>query len=100
MKLPAASRSYLEINHALERVGKKPTLQDTPSERTAMLVSAIPALAASAECLLSEYQTSVYSNHHADVELARKAAAEVRNLSWREWVKRIISRIRIKGGKR
>jgi transglutaminase-like putative cysteine protease len=99
MKLPAASRSYLEINHALERVGKKPTLQDTPSERTAMLVSAIPALAASAECLLSEYQTSVYSNHHADVELARKAAAEVRNLSWREWVKRFISHIRIKGGK-
>jgi hypothetical protein len=34
------------------------------------------------------------------VELARKAATEVRNLSWREWVKRFISRIRIKSGKK
>jgi hypothetical protein len=100
MKLPAPSRSYLEINHALERIGKKPAIQDTPSERTALLISAIPATATPAACLLTEYQASVYSNHYADSELARKAATEIRNLSWREWIKGFISRFSVRGGHR
>ena len=97
MKLPAPSRSYLEINHALDRIGRKPSVQDTPSERANSLISAIPAMAAPAERLLYEYQTSVYSPHPADPELARKAAAEVRILSWRAWLRRYIARFRVPG---
>jgi transglutaminase-like putative cysteine protease len=100
MKLPATSRSYLEINHALERVGKKPAIQDTPSERTALLISVIPAMAAPAERLLTEYQTSLYSNHRADPELARKAATEIRNLSWHERLKGYISHFRVSASHR
>jgi hypothetical protein len=85
MKLPALSRSYLEINHALERIGKKPAIQDTPSERVSSLISAIPATATSAESLLKEYQTSIYSRNRANPELARMAALEIRKLSWRAW---------------
>jgi hypothetical protein len=94
MKLPAISRSYLEINHALERVGKKPTPQDTPTERTGELISTIPATALPATALLSEYQASIYSHHSGDADLARKAASEIRNLSWQEWVGKYISRLR------
>jgi transglutaminase-like putative cysteine protease len=93
-KLPAPSRSYQEINHALERVGMKPKIQDTPSERVSLLISAIPAAAIPAERLLTEYQASVYSRQPADPELAKKAASEIRNLSWHVWFGRYISRFR------
>ncbi len=96
-QLPSASRSYLEINRALERVGKKPKIQDTPSERTAMLISAIPALATPAEQLLKEYQSSVYGRHPGNLEFARMAAAEIRKISWRERITRYLSRFRIPG---
>ncbi len=95
MKLPATSRSYLEINNSLERVGKNPAIYETPSERTAQLVSAIPAAALPAGRLLTEYQASIYSRHPADAELARKAAVELRKLSWRAWLQKVISRFRI-----
>jgi len=92
MRLPGLSRSYLEINHALNRIGKKPAIQDTPHERTASLISAIPAASAPANRLLSEYQTSVYSPHSADAGIAQKAGREIRNLSWLRWITRILSR--------
>jgi hypothetical protein len=97
MKLPALSRSYLEINHALDRVGRKPMLQDTPSERVNSLIFALPATAAPAERLLTEYQTSVYSLHPADPEIARKAATEIRILSWREWLRQYIAHFKLPG---
>ncbi len=96
-RLPAASRSFLEINRALERIGKKPKIQDTPSERTAMLISAIPAMATPAEQLLKEYQSSVYSRRPGNLEFARMAAAEIRKLSWREWIARYLSRFHLPG---
>jgi transglutaminase-like putative cysteine protease len=97
MKLPPTSRSYLEINHALERIGKKPSIHDTPSERAAALVSALPAASGPTRWLLTEYHTSVYSAHGANPEIARKAAAEIRALSWREWMRQFLSRFRIPG---
>jgi hypothetical protein len=92
MKLPGISRSYLEINHALHRVGKKPAIQDTPAERADALSSAIPAASTPAENLLAEYQASVYSPHPANAEAAKTAANEIRNLSWLAWLRRILSR--------
>jgi hypothetical protein len=92
MRLPGLSRSYLEINYALGRIGRKPSIQDTPYERTASLISAIPAATSPAERLLTEYQTSVYSPHPADPEIAKKAGREIRNLSWIAWLNRFLSR--------
>jgi transglutaminase-like putative cysteine protease len=92
MKLPGISRSYLEINHALNRVGQKPEIQDTPIERAASLSSAIPAASIPTEKLLAEYQSSIYSLHPADADVAKTAAHEIRNLSWLAWLRRILSR--------
>jgi hypothetical protein len=91
-KLPGLTRSYLEINHALDRIGKKPAVQDTPVERTASLVVAIPEAATPAGRLLDEYQASVYSPHPADADAARQAGHQVRKLSWLSWLKRLLSR--------
>jgi transglutaminase-like putative cysteine protease len=92
MRLPSLSRSYLEINHALNRIGREPAIQDTPNERTASLISGIPAASEPAKRLLAEYQTSVYSPHKANYEIAKKAGKEVRNLSWIAWISRVLSR--------
>ena len=81
LRLPMLSRSYLEINHALKRIGRKPSIQDTPLERTDSLIRAIPEASTPAKQLLFEYQTSVYSPHNSNLEIARKAGAEIRRLS-------------------
>jgi hypothetical protein len=82
LKLPALARSYLEINHALKRIGRNPSIQDTPTERTDSLIRAIPDASTPAKRLLFEYQTLIYSPHKANLEIARKAGTEIRNLSW------------------
>ena len=97
MKLPATSRSYLEINHALDRVGKKPEIHSTPSERTNLLISAIPAAAEPATELLTEYQRSAYSPWPGNAEIAKISATEIRKLSWREWIKKFLARFRLAG---
>jgi hypothetical protein len=94
LKLPPASRSYLEINNALERLGKKLSPQTTPSERVEMLIAAIPPTDAPARQLLREYHRSVYSAHPADVDLARQSAQEIRRLSWQQFIKNFIDRIK------
>jgi transglutaminase-like putative cysteine protease len=92
LKLPALSRSYLEINHALKRIGRNPSIQDTPTERTDSLIQAIPDASTPAMRLLFEYQTSVYSPDQANLEIARKAGAEIRNLSWLARFGKILTR--------
>ncbi len=92
MKLPALSRSYMEINYALARVGRKPAIHDTPAERTVSLINAIPAVSIPAERLLTEYQTSAYSPNQADLEVAKKAGIEIRNLSWTTWLRKFLAR--------
>jgi hypothetical protein len=95
MRLPPTSRSYLEINHALERIGKKPAMHDTPSERASALIATLPVTAGPVGWLLAEYQTSIYSRHGASPEIARKAAAEIRALSRREWRRQLLKRWRL-----
>jgi transglutaminase-like putative cysteine protease len=97
MRLPELSRSYLEINRALIRVGIKPAVQDTPTERKDSLIRTIPEASIPAELLLSEYQLSVYSSHKTNPELGRKAGIEIRNLSWRVWFKRFLARFQNPG---
>jgi transglutaminase-like putative cysteine protease len=93
MKLPATSRSYMEINHAIERLGKQPEINATPAERTDLLVSLLPAAEVPATQLLHEYQASAYSVHHVNTAIAKQFAVEIRNMSWRAWLDRYFSRI-------
>ena len=91
-RLPALSRSYMEINYALKRIKRNPSVQDTPTERAIALIQAIPTAAIPANHLLAEYQTSTYSPRQADEEVAHKAAMEVRNLSWLARLGRLLER--------
>jgi len=91
-KLPALSRSYMEINYALKRIRKNPAIQDTPTERTNSLIQAIPNASVPAKRLLAEYQTSAYSPRQADLEIAREAGREIRNLSWVARLGRLLER--------
>jgi transglutaminase-like putative cysteine protease len=91
-KLPGISRSYLEINRALKRLGKKVSIQDTPRERTASLISIIPQATDPASRLLSEYQTSEYSTLSGDEGVARQASKQICSLSWLAWIKKLLTR--------
>lgn len=91
-KLPALSRSYMEINRALNRLRKIPAVQDTPAERAASLASILPPAANPAQRLLTEYQTAIYSPYTADKAIAREAGNEIRKLSWLAWIEHILAR--------
>jgi transglutaminase-like putative cysteine protease len=92
VKLPEISRSYLEINRALRRFGKRPRAQDTPAERAASLIDAIPSMANQVNLLFTEYQASIFSQHQVDVLAARKASHEIRNSSWLAWLGKKLAR--------
>ncbi|MGE5123528.1 MAG: transglutaminase-like domain-containing protein [Acidobacteriaceae bacterium] len=91
-RLPAISRSYLEINRALDRLGKPPAIQDTPSERTDSLVAAIPETTRPARYLLTQYQASVYSYHPSAGEKAHLAGSVIRRASRKLWMERLLKR--------
>jgi transglutaminase-like putative cysteine protease len=97
MKLPSTSRAYMEINNALDRIGKKPEIYATPTERTNLLISTSPVSAVPARDLLTEYQKLVYSTERANPEIAKISAAEIRKISWREWVRKYTKRFKIPG---
>jgi hypothetical protein len=82
----------MEINYALRRIGIKPGIHDTPSERTAMLIKAIPQASVPGERLLTEYQTSIYTPYPANQEAAHKAGEEIRKLSWLARLSQILAR--------
>lgn len=93
-QLPPIARSYLEINRALDRIGKPPAIQDTPSERAHALVTAIPSAYQPTRKLSHEYQTLIFSTHPANSEQAEKAGIEIRKLSWRVWWDRLLARFK------
>jgi transglutaminase-like putative cysteine protease len=90
--LPSLSRSYLEVNRALSRLGKKPSPTDTPAERVQSLSNVLPSTAEPAQSLLHEYHQSTYSTHPADLESAHQAGIEIRKLSLIALFQRWLSR--------
>ncbi len=96
LQLPPISRDYLEINHALNRVGATTSPQDTPTERANLLTASLPNATMHTDNLLLEYQRSVYSRHPGNREIARLSALEIRKLSWRAWIDRLLVRLRLK----
>ncbi len=91
--LSPLARAYSEINLALTRLGNRPKLTDTPSERAATLSTALPPAANPTQILLHEYQLGIYSSNHArDVQAAKNAGSEIRSLSIRETISRFLFR--------
>ena len=80
--LSPLSRAYLELNHALSRLGQSPHLADTPFERGADLVQILPAAENPVQSVIIPYQNSIYGNQASDSEVAQLAGKEIRKLSY------------------
>ena len=91
--LPPLTRAYLEINHALARLGQHPAATATPAERSAALIKTIPQAEAQATRLVTEYQVGIFSPQPADTQAAHLAGLEIRRLSYKELVRRVFSRL-------
>jgi hypothetical protein len=90
--LPLIARAYLEINYGLKRLRAPPAPADTPAERAASLSHLLPAATDPARRLLSEYHATIYSPRHGNFPIAREASRQVRALSWRTVIRRLIGR--------
>jgi transglutaminase-like putative cysteine protease len=90
--LSPLTRAYLELNRALSRLGSPPKPKDTPAERAAVLQTLLPAASAPIQQLLSEYQSTTYSQHPGDVEVAQTAGSEIRKLSFLAVAQRFLAR--------
>lgn len=97
--LPPLSKAYLEINHALSRLGSRPALTATPAERAASLSGLVPPAKDPAQVLVSEYEVATFSPQPADLSAARQAGSEIRTLSYkallRKWLARLQQRPKI-----
>ncbi len=90
--LTPIARAYLEINLALSRIGKRPSITATPAERVHVLQQAIPPAAPAAETLLREYQLSTYSRGYLpDLASAIRAGTIIRRLSYRAFLWRLLT---------
>ena len=91
--LPPLPRAYLEINHALTRLGRKPILTETPNERAINLGQVLPKAKLPADHLVYEYQLATFSRKSADLDIAIGASKEIRNLSLRAYLQRLLTRL-------
>jgi transglutaminase-like putative cysteine protease len=93
-KLPPVTKAYLEINNALNRLGNKPPATDTPRERAENLGNFVPLFKTPANQLVAEYQVETFSPKKADMSAAREASLEIKKISYKDYLTRIIQRIR------
>lgn len=92
-ELPPLVKAYLEINHALRRLGLKPAETDTPAERASNLGQALPPAHSPAQNLVSEYQIEVFGQRPANLTAAQLASSEIRSLSLKAWMERLLARL-------
>jgi transglutaminase-like putative cysteine protease len=90
--LSPLTKSYLEINRALKRLGSAPKPNDTPGERGTVLKRLLPEADNSILVLLNEYQTATYGPLSGDSQTARQASIKIRNLSFLALIKRFLAR--------
>ena len=81
-RLGPLSKAYTQINMALNRLGAPPSTTQTPAERATLLANTLPEAANPTDRLIGEYQAQTYSqNYSANIDVARSAGVEIRNLS-------------------
>lgn len=88
-RLDAMERAFLTVEWVMALLRKPLAPAATPSEAVAALSRALPAAAAPADALLTEYQRALYSPYPADLDKARQASSQV----WREWLRYSFSRL-------
>ncbi len=79
--LPPLSKSYLEINRALNRLGETIGINLTPAERAGKLSNILPPASEPAHRLVSEYEITIFSQEAGDYNIARRSGGEIRSLS-------------------
>ncbi len=72
--LTPIERYFHSINTSLQWMGKTQALHVTAAERAAILQEVIPSAAAPIATLLHEYQSTLFSPHEGNVQIARHAA--------------------------
>jgi hypothetical protein len=98
-KLPPLSKAYLEINRALARLGKEPVVNDTPAERADNLGMILPEAQPPANALVHEYQIATFSRQSANVAAAVSAGRQIRGLSIKAYLQRILARLQQRPGR-
>lgn len=91
--LPPLSRSYMEINRALARLGDQPYHSATPTERVTALSTLLPPADPPARRLLQEYERETFSRERADLPEANRAAGEIRSLSYRASLRKMLTEL-------
>jgi hypothetical protein len=94
-RLSPLGRAYMEINKALNRLGKPAEIHNTPAERAASLTDLLPPLEEPVEQLKRQYHTGTYSLKDADPESAQRAGKQIRNASYWAWLRQVIARWQI-----
>jgi transglutaminase-like putative cysteine protease len=85
-ELPPLSKSYLEINRALKRLGEIIVPTDTPAERASKLGDVLPPADEPAQTLLNEYQIATFSQGFGDYDRAKQAGSEIKLLSLKAYI--------------
>lgn len=80
---------YFQINWMLRFLGRRVIPGQTPSERSAILVSILPSGKASIQSFLEEYLKAEYSPHAVDFSRARLANRELWKRALSTWFHRI-----------
>ncbi len=95
--LDPLSRSYMEINYALYRLGEQPSLTDTPKERATALVTVLPVADIPTHTLISEYHRVTYSpQKEGNISAAEEAGGQIRWLSYKSLLANFLERFREK----
>lgn len=88
--LPAISRAYQALNHALNLLGKQPDPNKTPYERGLILTGIIPQLTNHIQTLVSEYEVATYGMGTPDLASAKNASQNIQYLARRERFRRVL----------
>jgi transglutaminase-like putative cysteine protease len=97
--LPPLSKSYLEINYALARMGKQPVVNETPAERAESLSQALPEARNPADTLVHEYQIAIFSRQPANLVAAISAGKQIRSISLKAFLQRLLTRFQRRPGR-
>ena len=90
--LPPLVKAYVEINRALSRLGEAPPVTATPAERADNLGQIMPLADKPAQRLVSEYQRGIFSLQPPNLAIAFSAAADIKTMSYKTFLQRILSR--------
>jgi hypothetical protein len=81
---------FANVAFMLKVWGQKVEPALTPAEQIAILVNVVPGIKGQAIVLLEEYQRAMYSQYPANILRARQAVSEMRSISYRNWLLRLV----------